>query len=239
MSNNRNQNNMNIIDSYSVYIAKYIDSLSLWKKELQMILITLYISLSSIITLVDHIINFHTTYPMKLVDILVFTAMFVLLFVTGGFIYGCFKKDRNLLFLTPAIPNLLLIYVFFPNFHAFFIPLNAFFKNIGLEHSLFSRILNNLGSFTMIRVIYFVPIMLYCRFLFNNYTDEFVENLQEVIEIEKKEAEDAQKASEEAKKVYEEKLKRLEEKEKAEKMKNENISETESDIETEETKKDI
>ena len=44
MSNNRNQNNMNIIDSYSAYIAKYIDSLSLWKKELQMILISLYIS---------------------------------------------------------------------------------------------------------------------------------------------------------------------------------------------------
>jgi len=45
-SQNQNPNNMNIFESFTVYIAKYIDSLSLWKKELQMILISLYISVS-------------------------------------------------------------------------------------------------------------------------------------------------------------------------------------------------
>jgi len=199
-SQNQNPNNMNIFESFTVYIAKYIDSLSLWKKELQMILISLYISLSCITTVIDHVIHFNTTYPMKLVDIVIFFVMFVLLLVNVAFIYGCFTKNRILLFLTPAIPNLILIYVFFPTFHAFFLPLNAFLKVSGLEKSLFASIINNLGNLTLVRAIYFIPIIIYCRFLFNNYTDEFIECLEEIKEIEKEEAEKAKTAAEEQQK---------------------------------------
>ncbi|OUM56746.1 hypothetical protein PIROE2DRAFT_65388, partial [Piromyces sp. E2] len=132
-------------------------------------------------------------------------------------------KNRTLLFLTPAIPNFILIYVLFPKFHAFFLPLNEFLKSSGLQDSTFSRILNNLGSLTIIRVIYLLPIILYARFLFNNYTDEFIECLEEIREIEKKEAEEARKKAEEEQQAQG----------KIEEIDNE-VEETNKDIENEE-----
>ncbi|ORX40389.1 hypothetical protein BCR36DRAFT_588157, partial [Piromyces finnis] len=204
MSNQNNKKEMSLFDSFNVSVAKYIESLSLWKKELQMILFSSYIILSCISTLIDHIIHYNTELSLKLVDILVFIVMFVLIFVNIGFIYGCFTKNRILLFLTPAIPNFILIYVFFPKFHAFFLPLNEFLKANGLQNSMFSTILNNLGSLTLFRIIYLLPITIYFRFLFNNYTDEFIECLEEIIKVEKKEAEEkkqAQKIAEETDKT--------------------------------------
>jgi len=197
MSNQKSKKEMSLFESFTASIGEYINSLSLWEKELQMIIFSMYIILSCITTIYDHIVNFNTTYPMKLVDISVFFVMFVLIIVNVGFIYGCFTKNRVLLFLTPAIPNFVLIYVFFPKFHAFFLPLNGFLKAYGLQDSTFSRIINNLGSLTLIRVIYLLPIILYTRFLYNSYTDDFIECLEEIREIEKKEAEEAKKAEEE------------------------------------------
>jgi len=196
MANNNANREMNIIESFTTSIGKYVEELPLWKKELQMILISLYITLSGFVTLAEHIIYFHPEYPRKLVDILTMFAMFLIIIVNLGFIYGCYKKNRTLLFLTPAIPHLILIYVFFPKFHPFIFPLNELLKANGLQGSTLSKLINNIGSLSFIRYIYLVPIALYARFLFNNYTDKFIEYLQEVRKLEKEEAE-AKKAKEE------------------------------------------
>ncbi|KAL6589016.1 hypothetical protein U3516DRAFT_836370 [Neocallimastix sp. 'constans'] len=191
-----NGNNNNLFDSISTSIANKVNSIPIWKKQLQMILISGYVALSCFVTIANHSINFNKNMPLKLIDILVIMVMSFLLVVNLLFIYGCYTSNRVLLYLTPAIPNFILIFVIFPQCHAFFYPLILFLKYNGLGESGLNKFLNNLGGLTMLRVVYYIPILLYTRFLFNGYTDDFIEELQNEKEMQAEEAEEARKQAE-------------------------------------------
>eukprot|EP00833_Pecoramyces_ruminatium_P010832 jgi/Orpsp1_1/1184864/evm.model.c7180000091303.1 len=154
-----NRNNENLFDSLSATIANKVNSLPLWKKQLQMILISGYVALSCFVNIVNHTINYNAKMPLKLIDISVIIVMSILLFVNLLFIYGCYTSNRILLFLTPAVPNFILIFAIFPQCHAFVYPLVTFLKYNGLEDSILSRLLNSLGSLTIIRIVYYIPIL--------------------------------------------------------------------------------
>ncbi|ORX78645.1 hypothetical protein BCR32DRAFT_294934 [Anaeromyces robustus] len=198
-SNTANKkNNMNFYERYQAFVDSYIDSLPEWKKQLQMILISFYIVLSCVVTIVDHLNNFHATFPKKQIDIFVMIIMLIIISINVTFIVGCYTGNKVLFFLAPAIPNFAFIFLVYPQVHAFYYPLNLFFKSYGLQNSLPSRILNNLRSFSIIRAFYYIPIVIYIRFLFNIYMDDlFAANIEkehtDVMREVKKAAEEAQK----------------------------------------------
>ncbi|KAG4094558.1 hypothetical protein H8356DRAFT_1360410 [Neocallimastix lanati (nom. inval.)] len=208
MSDKNKNNSSSKKDTFFTFISNKVKSSFLWKKQFQMITLSFYNSLSCICTIVNRIINFNSKLPT--IDIIIILALLIVLILNLLFIYGCYTSNKKFLKLTPVISCFILIFVFFPKWNAFFYLLSYFRFN---ETKIY-KFIESMGSFSIVRI--------FVRYLFDEYSDEFIkettneqeEDAEEEAEAEKEEKEEEKEEKQDDKES--EKTEKTEEKKESE-----------------------
>ncbi|KAL6622045.1 hypothetical protein U3516DRAFT_795537 [Neocallimastix sp. 'constans'] len=128
------------------------------------------------------------------------------------------SSNKKFLKLTPVISCFILIFVFFPKWNAFFYLLSYF----GFNETKIYKFIESMGSFSIVRVIYYFPFLIFVRYLFDEYSDEFIkettneqeEDAEEEAEAEKEEKEEEKEEKQDDKES--EKTEKTEEKKESE-----------------------